>query len=78
VEFTWWLSSRALADQAREHLSHVEGVKVGGIVRDRSSLTGVWMTLEHADDEAVAVETLIHILDPLAALEDGSEQTSEA
>jgi hypothetical protein len=74
---TWWLSSRALADQAREQLSRVQGVKIGGIVRDRASRTGVWMTLEYADDQAVAVETLIHILDPLAVPEGTGAQESE-
>ena len=68
--FTWWISSRALADQAREQLTHVEGVRIGGIVRDRASRTGVWMTLECADDQAPPVATLIRLLDPLAVLED--------
>jgi hypothetical protein len=69
VGFTWWLSSRALADQAREQLGNVHGVKIGGIVRDRASPTGVWMTVDCADDQTASVDTLIRMLDPMAVLE---------
>jgi hypothetical protein len=66
---TWWFSTPALAEMARQQLSQMKDVKAGHIVRDRTGGRGAWLTLEQADNQAVAVETLIHMLDPAAVLE---------
>ena len=66
---TWWFSTLGLAEMARQQLSQMKDVDAGHVVRDLTSGSGGWLTLEQAGDQAVAVETLIHIVDPAAVRE---------